>query len=453
MNQFQRFTGLQKMMLRWEAFHPVNAVHVVFLKAAWQPSELTNAVRSAFQSLGIGPLEIRNRHWFRYVSTGPSLADVEVQQTPPTESLSQTMEFALNEPFPSGPHWPFRFQSRATPDGGTILLVTYRHLISDAFGIAYVLKSILRELFGLKPCCQPLNLDPPPLATLFPRQFGVRGFWRQRVKTLSEIVTSRSCLAFPEPDVDDHHMVVTVPPSGISTAVVTEHSREREITVQELLYAALIEALGLELSEHVKSHPHRDRISVYCPTDLRRLAPETLATAFGQCLGGVTVRAPFRLDAAFSEILRAVTTQTEKLRITRSDILYDSQMRTMAAVWDCLPQRINRFLGPTLVPLTGFISNVNLSSLLAEELTTGQVGDYVRATGTGLMVPLMLGVTTLGESLSLSATHRKGALSQCQVDRICQHVRRRLMGEMDETASFDEYSNLNGQLSNSLHHH
>ncbi len=57
MQKFERLNGLQKMMLRWESFHALNAAHVVELGRRRSPTEVQRAVEQTCAVLGLGPIE------------------------------------------------------------------------------------------------------------------------------------------------------------------------------------------------------------------------------------------------------------------------------------------------------------------------------------------------------------------------------------------------------------
>jgi len=157
--------------------------------------------------------------------------------------------------------------------------------------------------------------------------------------------------------------------------------------------------------------------------------------ALGQILGCMTVRARLDRPLLFGSLFAQVTAQTRRAKQRRSYRAHAAHMDLMARCWDLLPRRINRWLGPGSCPLAAFISNVNLTGFLAQEMAAGQVLEYHRVTGTGLMVPMMFGITTLGPSVSVTTTHRSNVFYPADMARISAHVLRRLKGELPDAAS------------------
>lgn len=114
-------------------------------------------------------------------------------------------------------------------------------------------------------------------------------------------------------------------------------------------------------------------------------------------------------------------------------------MDLMSRIWDTFPRIANRTVGPFLIPLSGFISNVNLTDFLAEEIACGQVRNYFRFSGTGILTPMMLGITTIGETFNLTTTSQRNVFSREEVSRIVAHIQWRLSGELDDLASQERF--------------
>ena len=136
----------------------------------------------------------------------------------------------------------------------------------------------------------------------------------------------------------------------------------------------------------------------------------------------------------FPEILDIVRKQVRDAKKNSSYLHSPSSFETMAALWDLQPDCLNRDLGPRLFPMAAGISNVKLSESFAPLIDDGFVAGYVRATGLGLMLPLMITLTTCGSRFSLAAIYRTALFDRSTVCEILQQVCRRLMARTEADA-------------------
>jgi hypothetical protein len=153
MNRYRGLNGMQKMMLRWEAFHPVNAVHIVEFRESIAPLEIVRAIRRTTRALGLRPVEFCHRlKRYRYRDVAYDAAG----EFPPIESryclppvrqaLESILDEQLNKPFEAGGHWPWRFVQVEVPGSPTCLALVYQHAVTDARGASLVLREVVRAL-------------------------------------------------------------------------------------------------------------------------------------------------------------------------------------------------------------------------------------------------------------------------------------------------------------------
>ena len=489
-------SGLQKMMLRWEEFHPVNAAHVVRLGWPESVGVVERVVRETCQALGLGPVGFcARRQRFEYPDAPAALVPFEqlsAESGVAEVALEEMLDEQLNLPFPPGCHWPLRFvllegkrfagQPGAPARQEQHLALVYQHAISDSRGMSILLREVLRGLARGWVESRPLRLDPPALETLFPADLGWLRWPSLVGESIREVVQSKDCLAPPQrisgcpwekssmnffhsvarwksqgfprstgiassdaapysQPAGEHWVTSAIQCTDLSAARLKKTAQQYGGTVGDLLFAAVLEALHFHFWEE-QTRARRNSLAVYAPVDLRREAPVDVGHALGQILGCMTVRARLDRPLLFGRLFAQVTAQTRRAKQRRSYRAHAAHMDLMARCWALLPRSINRWLGPGSCPLAAFISNVNLTGFLDQELAAGQVLEYHRVTGTGLMVPMMFGITTLGPSVSVTTTHRSDVFDPAAMARISAHILRRLKGELPDTASRQEFESL-----------
>jgi len=441
-------SGLQKMMLRWEEFHPVNAAHVVRLGVPESAGVVERVVRETCQALALGPVEFcARRQRFEYPDLPAAPVPFERRSTAAgvaEVALEEMLDEQLNLPFPLGCHWPLRFvlldgtrfagKAGAPARHEQHLALVYQHAISDSRGMSILLREVLRGLARGWVESKPLQLDPPALEMLFPADLGWLRWPSLVGESIREVVQSKDCLAPPQRSSGEDSITSAIQCTDLSTFRLKKSAQQWGGTVGDLLFAAVLEALHFHFWEE-QEHARRHSLAVYAPVDLRPEAPVDVGHALGQILGCMTVRARLDRPLLFGSLFAQVTAQTRRAKQRRSYRAHAAHMDLMARCWDLLPRRINRWLGPGSCPLAAFISNVNLTGFLAQEMAAGQVLEYHRVTGTGLMVPMMFGITTLGPSVSVTTTHRSNVFYPADMARISAHVLRRLKGELPDAAS------------------
>ncbi len=431
--------GFQRMMLRWEDFHPVNAAHVVELGGRHDASQIGELVRRIPRALGLLPISFDpGRHSLRRhdddggeprfrVLTGPAAGH---------SGLEGVIREELGQPFGPDPSWPLRCFLLNEGDRQSFGVV-YPHAISDSRGISLIVREILRALGNLPPLVRGLDFHPPHIKTMFPAELGWRGFVRRSATSLREL--AKFTASFPPPRRSrETTMEPGVPDVSLAVATLKENARRIGGTVHTLIGAALTEALALNFADEI-ARTRRKAISLYTPVDLRREAGVPLERAVGQILGSQVTRATVPEGASFAKLAGEIARQTQRQRERGQYREQSSHMDLIAWFWDRFPRSWNRVASPFLMPLAGFISNVNLSDFLAEEIAAGLVQDYRRFTGTGIQTPMMLAITTVGPRANLTTTHHGNTFTREEMNRIVAHVAWRLSGDIEAKATRADY--------------
>jgi len=422
--------GLQKMMLRWESFHPLNAAHLLTLAGQPDVASVRNAVHAAVQWFLPGPVEFSGDGCsFRCLTEQSPQSYIQLDfhtsgQQPPEQFTNALLQTELNRRFPEESSSPFRFHIVTTGANRWYLLIIYRHVIQDSRATTALARCMLRHLRG----AVPTDAAPPgfarELSTLIPNFKRDGSLGKTLPRVLREIccgcISWRAPRCFAKPDV----LVPDTDSELLPLSDVRLTSRDFGVTVHDLLLSATHEAI----EETVCRSGFRRRIGLYTPVDLRHETIPPVPEASGQILGGYTLRPRRRRGQSFADFVRQMAAETQQIKRSGVYRFYERHLEFMSNIWDCLPRWGNRVAGPGLVPVSALVSNVNLNTFLCDELASGQLQRYSRYTGTGIMTSMMLGLTTCGNTLEVSSTHHSVLFSQEQAAAIRQRVRYRLLG-------------------------
>ncbi len=149
--------------------------------------------------------------------------------------------------------------------------------------------------------------------------------------------------------------------------------------------------------------------------DLRPFCKDDLHETFGLYLGftNVVCRPEHLLD--FDRVLKAVSNQTQLQK--RTGVAQASLMWMAAAIGIgtlSTPAELYHFYRKEL-PLAGGISNVDLTKTWSGKYHPKPLLDYVRASPSGPMTPIVLTTTTLGENFfdRCHLSHRADRRTAC----------------------------------------
>lgn len=439
--------GLQEMMLRWEQFHPLNAAHLFELAEPVSVEAAQSSLNAALATLTLGQVEFsrckRRLKYYPATSNASATTDGPVVEshvgTDSETAIRTVIDEQLNRPFPeSGPHWPYRFIRLMVLDGRCFLGVIYRHAVSDSRGVQLIVRCWMRFLFGLSQPGEPLSTNAPTLEQLFPRDLS---WWRAplRIRELAaELWHSSACFRPAERSGQPLAIASSLHGRRLPVTSILRTAKSHGVTVQDALFAALFEGLGLLFCNQL-GKSRRKKLSLYAAADLRRESDEPLDAVLGQLLGAITVRAHAPVGRPFAETIKNVAVQTQAIKRAREHVAHASHLSTMARLWDRVPAWINRVAGPTLLPVMSLTSNVNLTEFLSREIAAGFVVDYHRFTGTGILTPMMAGLTTLGNYVNFSSTRHTNIFSAEEHDVLMRHVERRLTGQLSSIATLDQF--------------
>jgi len=413
--------GLQQMMVRWEELHPFHAVQIARLgDVQTSVSSLTAAIERAVRELpateAFFSRDRRCLEWGRHLL--PTVECRRVRLCDSTE-LAACVEEELAMPL-EGACVPFRFRILTNEEETPLAVaLTYRHAVSDAQGIAVLLSRVLQHAFLEDVAPWQWKLKPQAVDELFSGQRTVNGRSTSLSRSLRRVMWFRPCSGPVKSRHNNLEAGAFLLPENLSTEVVLERARASGGTVQELLFAATLKALH----RVALGGQRAATLAVNTLVDLRRFRAEETRDSFGLYLGVMNVKSQVSDDATLGELLGEVRSQVRANKEGMEFLEGCRDFGTMAGVWDRLPRWVNRRLGPKLFPFAAGISNVRLNGAYDVLASRGIVADYTRGTSLGLLLPIMITVTTCGSQVTLGATYRKAAFSVTDVEQILRLIR------------------------------
>lgn len=413
--------GLQQMMVRWEELHPFHAVQIARLgDVQTSVSSLTAAIERAVRELPatetLFSKDRRCLEWGRHLS--PAVVCRRVGLCDSAE-LAACVEEELAMPL-EGACVPFRFSILTNEEESPLAVaLTYRHAVSDAQGIAVLLSRVLQHAFLEDVTPWRWKLKPQAVDELFSGQRTVNGRGRSLSRSLRQLMWFRSCRGAVNSRPQCLKAGAFLLPQNLPTEVVLKRARAFGGTVQELLFAATLKALH----RVALGGQRAATLAINTLVDLRRFRAEETRDSFGLYLGVMNVKSRVSDGATLGELLREVRHQVRANKQEMEFLEGCQDFGTMAVAWDRLPRWVNRRLGPKLIPFAAGISNVRLNGTYDVLAARGIIADYTRGTSLGLLLPIMITVTTCGSQITLGATYRKAAFSVTDVEQILRLIR------------------------------
>lgn len=420
--------GLQAMMLRWEQLHPVNAAHVAWLHDSIPVSQIETAAERVFERLLQASHPIAGRT--RSERERPFEFRDLVLQGDWRQHLEQAVTRELNTPFEDGQS-PFRVRVINVCGQGQFLILAYRHVVADARAVALLQHELIGRLTN--PGSQNSRITTvvggQSLCELFPAEFHWRRMPAVACHMASELWRSRRCTRLTAINPDDLRMDFRVHQTSLSLAALKSCCHRLRATVNDLILASVLEWFASWLPDRQDGHPD---LAVATLVDLSSRGKIAQPLAFGQFLSQFAVRAPVTTDLAFEEIVRLVSQQTASQKQIRPLIYNSIGFELLSRLWDLIPLTRNPRHLPAVLPLLAGVSNVNLSDIAGANGFPPTVCGYFRGTCVTNLLPMMLSLTSMGDTVSLTTTHRPVFFSAEQMANLAAHVGRRLFDEAAE---------------------
>jgi len=196
-------------------------------------------------------------------------------------------------------------------------------------------------------------------------------------------------------------------------------ARHHGCTVNDALLAIIYRAVDRALPERRGSPWHRN-IAICNIADLRKLAPE-LQEKSGVYVGffGTHLGALPQDDAKLINRIRHQTSRAKKFCIPLASL---ATFRAVPRLWPLLPASTLPALLRRFFRYSCGLSNLRLGPEWEDPAWSGVVRGYTRACPLGMMLPLILGLTTRGNEMTITMTWTSDGYSAAQIETIASAV-------------------------------
>jgi NRPS condensation-like uncharacterized protein len=292
----------------------------------------------------------------------------------------------------------------------------YCHVVADAEAIIHLLRDIVETYNSGQPArSRPLEIHPP-LHDQLHRQ--PPGLLARKLAALPGLVramrrSSRPPLANAD-DLTNGFALLRLSPLTLSTLVRT--AKSWNVTLNDLFLALLFQSCDPD-DAHLKSASRRRDISLGCIVNIRRDLPTASRDAFGLFLGSFIVSHRVPRDISLRELALAVRQQS--LTVKRGKLYAGTPLEMLLArpLLARFSLERRKKIYHKNYPLWGGITNLNLNPLWPPNATTTAF-DYFRAVSTGPVTPLVLSITTVGESVNVGISYRRNIHSAPTIGQV-----------------------------------
>ncbi|HEX6137643.1 MAG TPA: hypothetical protein VF059_08285 [Casimicrobiaceae bacterium] len=420
-----RLNLFQRAMLDWRDQHPYSAVHAVRIARPLDEASLTRAIAAELVDLGLTGLELDRVHG-RYAWRGGPAHPVLDTLAPGADwqaTLAQAFERQLNVGFPrDGRLDPFRFFAMPV-EAGFFLGLGYDHFIAGGDSIVALLNAIADRYAGRRERAAPLQRYPRTHARLF-----LRHPWRV-LRALARMPgLAASCRRTVRPryrSIEDGHNGFTffmLDPAEFRA--LRDAAKNWGVTLNDALMALLLLALDAVLPTRDTATRRRE-LAVASIINLCGEHREDPRRTFGQFLSSFRVSHPVPRGVTLRELALDVHYATARIKRER---LYLATLVAMAG-----NRIIGRFQGPKLrmgiyaksYPVGAGVSSLNVNALW-QAADGSDPPLYIRGVPTGPTSPLVVAVTTSGDTLCAGVSYRTAAFVADAIDAIRADIRDRI---------------------------
>jgi len=413
---------IQRTMLRWNSIHPYNVVDLVGILHPMSPEQLRTAAKVVLAEMGLGIP--RTDEPETSVSLDEPSDCLEVSRrslgSEARPALEKFLSDELNRPFDIGRDAALRL-ALLESESHRYVAMTYQHWVMDGVAAARVLRRILAEAFGLprergKAC----ELEAPLCDRTFAHcRRGVAGL-AQKTEGLRGPVTRTRATAPWQRGSSENRVdvrVLAIPQDALDC--LRGMARHHGCTVNDALLAITYRAIDRALPERRRSSWHRN-IAICNIADLRKLAPELQEKSgvyvgfFGTHIGDLP-----QDDAQLIDRIRHQTSRAKKLCIPLASL---ATFRAVLRLWPLLPTSMLTALLRRFFRYSCGLSNLRLGPEWEDPSWHAMVRGYTRTCPLGMMLPLIFGVTTRGDELSVTITSARGGYSASQIENIASSI-------------------------------
>lgn len=405
-----RLNVFQKTQRRWDAIHPYNAAQFATLGTHFSLEQLTTSFNRAIVDLRLGTFVcVDDRYWIDPSDWRP----VVVAET---NNLTTHLDMEMNRPFDGLAGFPLRpFVSLL--DGRMVIGIVYQHWVADSVSIRTVMRAWLSQLLhraDLMPAR--IVLDEMGLAMRFSPTGSQWSVIAQACGLLS-FARSMKQMRRVESLVTNQHVATLVRSENTDLIErVRLRARSCGATVGDVLLAGATLACGARGPNHFTRR--RPGLAMGTIVDLRSRARHLSERVFGLFLG-FTI-SPFALKHLTD--INAAIERARQLRVSQNHQHTAEASQVQMSIGLALARRLSPkslldFYRKRL-PLSGGISNVNLTGSWLAGLSPDVVNGYYRISPTGPMMPIVFTPTTLNGQFSLCCTYKTALLDHAQANSI-----------------------------------
>ena len=400
-------------MLQWDALHPYNAIHVVRIPRAFDAVRLQNALQATLQTLGLTGLVMDRRTGAYEYRGGPARCEITTI-APGAPALEEEITRQLNTPFaPAALFNPFRFFVAPEADAFRLGLV-YFHAVADAESIVRLVQAIVGGHSGGSAAAPgTLELHPRP-ANLLLRQPGLLAR-----KLLALPAQLRDMKQSFRPSHRGRYDLI----SGFTLFALSPEQwralravgKSWDVTVNDLFLAVLLKSFSV-LAVLRTSTSRRQKLSVGCVVNAREDLGVDGARTFGVQLGSFIVSHEVPPAISLRELAADVHCRTQRVKQDRLYLAAALEMVLAGAVLGWFAPERRKLAYHKNYPLWGGITNLNLNPLWLS-IGAAPLPDYFRAVSTGPVTPVVLSVTTVGETVNLGLSYRTAFFTAPEMEK------------------------------------
>ena len=412
-----RLNIFQRTMLQWNAWHPYNAVHGVRIAGAPDLERLRGVILATLEQWGLGGLELdADRGTFCFHGGPPELELPAIGGAEdPGTWLATEVERQLNTPFPAtGRINPFRFFV-AGQSQSFWLVLAYFHAVADAQCIVFLLREVARAYAGTS---GPASVDKVELHPRCPKHLLLRHpvlLARTLADLPARIRNMRRSSRPPYLDASDFTNGFTffsIPAPALRCWLST--GKAWEVSFNDLVLALLLKSLS-NLGPVRQRMGRRTRISVGTIVNVRKEVGLERRRALGVFLGSFVLTREVPEGLSLKALAQGIGEETRRVKQRK---LYLGTSLEMAVARLALrffsTERRKKFY-QKFFPLWGGVTNMNLNALWAPEAGKS-TPDYFRAVSTGPLTPLVLSLTTAGETANIGLSYRSTVYAKGDIE-------------------------------------
>jgi hypothetical protein len=419
-----RLNVFQRLVRQWDTVHPYNAAQVLRLAGKADLPRVRRAWHAALSTLGLGRVCVRGLD-FRFEAVNGNTADFDVPVLPAGMALDEHLSDEMNRPFDGAQDLPVR-PFVLEEEGCHYFGVVYQHWIADSASIRLLLREWFARVYDTATAS-----DAPAIV---PRggywaHFGPqRSRWRlggqllsllrsaSRFRRVRKIRTAGSAdfsMRFA------HHRL----PAGLLQQLLGV-ARRNGVTLNDLFLTVIADVC--DRFNPTRSIPRRKDLALGVIVDLRSRSRRDMSRVFGLFLGFANVICRREDLRDWPRLVRQISRQTRIHKETDSPQASAVWMFAALTAARFVPvQKTFRFYRKHM-PLAGGISNVNLNHTWARAYHPGPLMEYIRASPTGPMVPLVFTTSTLGDELAFGLTYRAALFTDDLAGKIAATFQARL---------------------------